>query len=458
MRRKNRKWVALAVIIYLGIMVAAFHWSASQRLPGEDNLLTKIIKKDLQRRAAERAEQDKLTPRQTGESRLTAAGPAYIAARYDDSHIAFIVTTDTESRFASSPWIRQAALTKVSASTRPSAPLAGLQELWEPDTQSLHFFPKIIQGSKPGDQWILTVSPTITIPVAIDRAIVAPTGCNLALGFLAEVPADQQTAFATAPADYFAVRRAAVEPADPQLHSSIAELNGYKLGSAAAKQVEQQLSARMQQELAHIDADLRANAGTPGATANEMPIANPLPRLKEWLHVDKALAAGAGKLDYDVHAYTLSPDQSPRLLVRARWILANTPVFLMTAWFKEEKLEPQSKNGNHDKPGAPLLPEVGRSGDVSKPNPTLTLLFADSSWSKQMREGEAAGKLGDDLDFTSVLNQFDADHDGWAELLMHSYQKGSSVLALYLYTDETLVPIKAPLTHEFASADACLDP
>ncbi len=451
MRRKNRKWVAVAVIIYLGIIVAAFRWSASQRLPGEPNIITKHINDELKRMAAEKAEQDKLAPKPTGESRLTAAGPAYIAARYDDSHIAFIVTTDTGSRFASSPWIRQAALTKVSASARPSAPLAGLQELWEPDTQSLHFFPKVIQDSKPGDQWILSISPTLTIPVTIDRAVVAPTGCNLALGFLAEIPADQQGKFATAPVDYFAVRRAAVEPADPQVHSSIVELNAFKLTPTAAKQVEQQLNARMQLELAHIDADLRTNAATPGATVNEMPIANPLPRLKEWLHADKALAAGAGKFDYDVHAYTLSPDQSPRLFVRARWILAGSPVFLMTAWFKQN---PEVTT----KAGAPLLPEVGRSGDFSQQNPILRLLFTDASWSKQMREGETAGTLGNDLEFESILNQFDADHDGWAELLMHSYQKGSSVLSLYLYTDQALVPIKAPLTHDFASADACLDP
>ena len=440
MRRKNRKWVALAVITYLGIMVAAFHWSASQKLP-EGNLFTKIINDDLKRRAAEKAEQDKLAPKPTGESRLASAGPAYIAARYDDSHIAFIVTTDTESRFAASPWMRQAALTKISASARPSAPLAGLQELWQPDTRSLHFFPKIIQDTKPGDPWILSVSPTLTIQVAIDRAIVAPTGCNLALGFLAEVPPDQEGKFATAPADYFAIRHSAVEPADPQVRSSIAELSTFKLTPAFAQQIELQLETRMRQELARIDADLRANAGTPGSTAAEMPIANPLPRLKEWLHADKALAAGAGKLDYDVHAYLLSPDAQPRLFIRARWILAGTPVFLMTAWFKED-------SGVANKSG----------GDVSKPDPILTFLFADSSYSKQMREGETAGTLGNDLDFASVLNQFDADHDGWAELLIHSYQKGSSVLALYLYTDNTLVPMKAPLTHDFASADACLGP
>lgn len=451
MRRKNRKWVALGIFLYLGVMYSAFRWSVGLRRPGEDSLFLQKQREDVRRLQAEQAEQAKHAPQPTGELRLKSAGPSYVAVRYDDSHVVFIVTTDTESRFNSSPLMRSGNPTRVSVSTRPSAPLAGLQELWEPDTQSLHFFPKIIQDAKRGDQWSLNLSPTLTIPVSIDRAIVAPTGCNLALGFLADVPAEQQGRFATSPSDYFVVRRTPVEPADPQVQSQIAALPNWKLTPAARKQIEALLIARMKQEVSVIDASLRANAGTPGATANEMPIANPLPRLKEWLHADKALIAGEGTVDFDAHAYKLSPDGDPRLFVRSRWMLANTPVFLMAAWFREE-------SSGTNKEGAPALPGIGKGGNAVGSAAGLKLLFADTSWSRMMREGEAHGSLGDRLDFATILNQFDADHDGWAELLIHSDEGESTAITLYLYTDQALVPMKMPLTRYTATADVCLDP
>jgi hypothetical protein len=49
---------------------------------------------------------------------------------------------------------------------------------------------------------------------------------------------------------------------------------------AAAKQIEQQLGERMKQEVARIDARLIANAGSPGATANESPVGHAQPRLR----------------------------------------------------------------------------------------------------------------------------------------------------------------------------------
>jgi hypothetical protein len=152
--------------------------------------------------------------------------------------------------------------------------------------------------------------------------------------------------------------------------------------------------------------------------------------MKEWLHADRALARGEGKLEYDVRAFTLTPDGVPRLIVRARWTLADATAFVMTVWFKAD----------------------------SQP----TLLFADSSWSRAQREGSVSGSVGDRLDFQSLLNEFDSDHDGFAELLMHSFeatpQGTSSTMTLYLYTDKGLVPMKMPFRRDPETADSCLDP
>jgi hypothetical protein len=75
-----------------------------------------------------------------------------------------------------------------------------------------------------------------------------------------------------------------------------------------------------------------------------------------------------------------------------------------------------------------------------------------------MCEGEAAGTLGDSLDFQTVLNEFDADHDGWAELLIHFDLGDATTIALYLYSDLGLAPLKTPFRRDSASPESCVDP
>ena len=275
MRRKNRKWVAITVGLYLSVMVSAYRWGISQRMP-EGNIFVKQEREGIRRLAEEKAKEAESAPKPTGETRLKAAGPAYVAARYDESHVVFIVTTTGESRFSSNPLIRGGSPTRISAPARPAAPLAGLQELWEPDSHSLHFFPKIIQTAQPGDQWTLSVSPDLTIPVAIDRAIIAPTGCSLALGFLASVAPAQQKALAGSGAEYFAVRRTAVVPVDPPVHSNISALPDWNASRWLTK-IQDQLNDRLKLEVRQIDARLVANAGSPGAVAAESPMGSARP-------------------------------------------------------------------------------------------------------------------------------------------------------------------------------------
>ena len=429
MRRKNRKWVAMAVVVYLFVMWSAYRWGIGQRIP-EGNIFNKIEHEGIKRLAEEHAKEAVAAAKPSGESRLTAAGPAFVAARYDATHVVFVVAAETESRFSSSPLLVSSSgtPTKVPAASRPAAPLAGLQELWEPDSQALHFFPEIIQKAQRGEQWVLSVSPESTIPVVIDRVVVAPIGCSLALGFLASVPVEQRSAFGALGREYFAVRRTAVQPAELPVASHIGELPSWKASPAAAKQIEQQLNERMKQEVSGIDARLMANAGSPGAAAGESPLGSARPRLREWIHADRGLIRGEGVLDYDVRALRLTPDGVPRLFVRARWSLADATVFLMTAWFKAEGAD-----------GQPVL------------------LSADSTWSTALRQGDAGGALDDNLEFQTILNEFDVDHDGWAELLVHSKAGESTAITLYLYTDLGLVPMKTPLRRDARPPESCLD-
>ena len=434
MRRKNRKWVAIAVLLYLFVMWSAYRWSIGQRIP-EGNIFVRIQREGIRRQNEERARaaQEQAPPPPTGENRLIAAGPAYVAARYDATHVAFIVATDTESRFATSIVGRASTTpTRISAPAKPFAPLAGLQELWEPDSQALHFFPEIVQKTLPGEHWTLSVSPDSTIPAVIDRVVLAPIGCSLSLGFLATIPEESQASFKNSSREYFVVRRAAVESANPAVPANIGELADWRTSPATAKGIEQQLNARMKDEVAKIDAHLLANAASPGAAAGQSPLGNARPRLKEWLHADKGLTRDQGALDYDIRAFRLSPDGAPRLFVRARWTLAGATAFLITAWFREDPAHAE----------APVL------------------LWVDSTWSEALRNGEAPASLGDRPDFQTVLNEFDADHDGWAELLIHSYDTHPGVstsIALYLYTDQGLVPMKTPLRRDTRPPESCLD-
>ena len=442
MRRKNRKWVATAVALYLFVMWSAWRWGVAQR-PTDGSIFDRIEREAKRKNAEERAKEAAAQPKPTGESRLAAAGPAFVAARYDATHVVFVVAAETESRFAASPQFGGAP-TKIPAPAKPSASLAGLQELWEPDSHALHFFPEIVQKTQPGDQWTLNVSPDSTIPVVIERAVIAPTGCSLALGFLASVPPDQQAAFAAASLEYFAVRRQPVGAAETPVTSHISELAGWKASPGTTQQIEQQLTERMRQELAKIDARLVANAASPGAAAGESPMGRARPRLKEWIHADQGLTRGEGVLDYDIRAFRLTPDEAPRLFVRARWKLADAPVFLMTAWFKEEasKAEPLKTAS---------FPPESRRGEA-------VLLSSDSSWSSALREGEPTGALGGRLDFQTVVNEFDADHDGWAELLVHSDEGASTTITLYLYTDLGLVSLKTPFRRDAQAPESCVDP
>jgi hypothetical protein len=446
LRRKNRKWVATAVVLYLGVMWLAYRWGIHQR-PTNGPLLEQIeneaVRKGLEKRAQEARQQ--ILPR-TGEDRLNAAGPAFVAARYDATHVVFMLATETESRFPNSAHTVSATPTRISASPQPAAPLAGLQELWEPDSQSIHFFPKIIQTTQPGDQWVMNLGPDSTVPVVIDRPVIAPIGCTLAIGFLASVPPDQQSVFAASQREYFAVRRAAVESASPSVDFPIGEISDWKPSAALTRQIETQLTARMKQELTKIDGTLVANASSPAAIAADLPLGNAHPRLKEWLHADRGLLRDEGRLDYDIRAFHLAPDALPRLYVRARWKLADAPAFLMSAWFKTDwskadSLSTRSTTSGTDQPGSQVL---------------LLSLSVDSSWSAAMRSGDAAASLGESLDFQTILNEFDADHDGWAELLIHSQDSASTKIGLYLYTDVGLVPLKTPLSRDTQSPESCL--
>ena len=454
MRRKYRPYVAFGVGLYLFIMWSAFHWEKVQHLPDgnifehrEHERINKFVED--QKKLA-----DAQPPASTPQSRMNA-GPAFVAVRYDASHVVFMVAADSESRFGRTYTTPQ----KIAAPAQASAHLAGLEELWETDSASSRRLPASVKNTAPGDEWTLSVSPDTTVAATIERTVTAPTGCSLALGFLATVPERQQPSFAASSEEYFVVRRAPVPvaetgPAPPQSASistaavPVGELPDWKPAKNFENQLESLLYERMRQELARIDATLHENAHSPDPNPDPWLANNVRARRREWLHRDKRLAAGEGQLDYDLRAFRLTPDAAPRLFVRARWRLDGAPVFLMSAWFRAEA-EAQGKDRQ-------AKSNQGKSA-AAPPETHPVLLSADTNWSTTLREGRPGDSLGDTLDFETILNQFDDDHDGWAELLVHSTDGTTARFTLNLYTDLGLVPTHTTFQRDEVSPDSCAE-
>ena len=439
MSRKAKPFVLIAAAVYLFILWSAFRWGKTQHLP--DGSIFNHIENERRRKLAQNTPPD-IPIEQTAESRLNQGTPAFVAARYDATHVVFMVANLIEPRFAeSAAGHPSATLTKISAPDKPSAELAGMQELWEPE--SFARLPELVKAMSADEdkQWTLQVSPESAFPVTLGQPVIAPNGCSLTAGFLATVPLDRLKEFAASPQEYFVIRRAPAQSAQPARSSThISEVRNWQSTSDFRKQMAELLSTRMKQELSRIDAALLANARNPNQPEPAWP-ANHVrrPSLKEWVQRDARLLHDEGRLDFDVRAFRLSPDAEPRLFVRARWKLDDAPVFLMTAWFKE-LLEAES----------------------SRTAARAVLLFVDSSWSTKLREGEAPDDLGSTLDFQTVLSEFDADHDGWAELLLYSVIPSDSGLSgnitLYLYTDLGLVPLKGSMQRDLTPPGSCLDP
>jgi hypothetical protein len=478
MRRKYRPYVALGAGLYLFIMWSAFRWERSQHLPDgtifdhiENERKRKFVEdqKEAQKKAAQKKQLEARPELATAEARLNAS-PAFVAVRYDADHVVFMVATDSESRFGqASHALQTQAPQKIAAPAQASAHLAGLEELWETDAGTSRRLPESVKDTAPGDEWTLSVSSDSTVPVTIARAVTAPTGCSLALGFLAVVPENQQPAFAASREEYFVVRRLPVAAAEaasaaPQTPSQsapvaapasaassvhVAELPDWKPSPNFQNQIAALLNQRMLQELPRLDATLRANGSVPEQNPDPWLAANVRARRREWLHRDKRLAAGEGNLDYDVRAFRLTPDGAPRLFVRARWKLDSNAAFLMTAWFRADVADAAAVMDARDaqkasEPGSEMPDRIG-------------MLSSDTSWSSALREGRPGASLGDTLDFQTILNEFDDDHDAWAELLVHSTDGTSAHFTLDLYTDLGLVPTKTSFQRVLVSPESCVE-
>jgi hypothetical protein len=418
MRRKYWPFVFLAVALYMTVVWSAYQWGASQRLP--DGSIFEHLANQSRERALASAPTGSPPLPPTPDSRFHDAGPAFVAIRQGTSHVVFIVdqTSLVFGRHSGHPQ-------RIAVSATPAAELAGLRELWGPTPEVFDSLPGMVKNTPVGQPWVLELSPDSSIPVTIDRAVLADTGCSLSVGFLATVPPSQRAAFAATSEDYFVVWRLPVAPAEPpQSPEQVSETDWHPT-PAFERQLVGLLTDRMRRDLPQVDADLLDNQDYIAQREETWPLVRPAGTwLAEWKHLDRQLQDGQGQLNYDTRAFRLTPDGVPRLFVRARWRIAGTTGFLMSAWFRAD--------------------------------PTPTLLSSDSGWSNQLRQGKLENSFLEHGEFQSILNVFDADHDGWAELLIYRQGVASSSISLYRYNDLGLIPMKASLRQDQAARTSCL--
>src|SRR5947209_197945 len=102
MTRKAKPFVLIAAAVYIFILWSAFRWGSSQRYP-EGSIFAHRAAEARKRLAEEAARQSPPErPKSTAVTRFEAAPPAYVAARYDESHVVFLVMPHAEPRFPES--------------------------------------------------------------------------------------------------------------------------------------------------------------------------------------------------------------------------------------------------------------------------------------------------------------------------------------------------------------------
>ena len=242
------------------------------------------------------------------------------------------------------------------------------------------------------DLWTLHTSPGRQVAAIADRIVGGSAQCRSAVGVLLEIPPEHRDEFSRVSSHYFV--------AAPAVHAPVAvprsRLGSFplELSSTQRQQVEELLSDVLRRELP--------------AVASKAAVDAPGQRDPNRARIDAALVAGGGRLAYDVQAYRLGPDPAPVLFVRARWFVDSTLGFAAGFWLR-----------------------VNAGGGVDVIDQDLVA----ASW---LRMPLSRGRVHD-ASIGLVLNVFDLDGDGWAEILVAREGYESVTMKLRKYQPQGFV-------------------
>ncbi len=335
----------------------------------------------------------------TGTDDAAADEGTFVAIRYDKTHVLFRVA-DQRSDFE----FGEDRAKDLHTLPEPIAKFGG-GALWEPDAQLLADSRALYDRAPIGESWQLEITAGVSVPVIVQKPVLASAGCFSYAGVIAEA---RDPVFAVSEKQYFLVHKPAAAPASVQKRTSVSELPDWKLTPELRAQIEKLLQPRIKDEAAKVhDSSLPEYEHVAKIGKSEFAWA------QHWKQADERLMRGEGKLDFEVQAFQLTPDGAPRLLVRAKSSLGGKAAFLMNAWLSVQ--------------------------------PELAVDSADVGASGQMR---AAEFQGDSLDYPAlgtVLNVFDLHNDGGGELLI--YSPGYEGYDIHLFRYTKFGPVATSISH-----------
>jgi hypothetical protein len=314
-----------------------------------------------------------------------------IAMRFDKAQVFFPASPD--NAYIDVGWDRIKDLHEL-----PAPAVDRLEGVWVADHEIVYEHHDLYDRAHPGEEFQLEVSPNLRIAVIVEEPVVAGVVGNPVAGFLAEVAEPNQPEFAASPRNYFIVHKsAATENAAAKRPASVGELPGWKPTPQLRAQIERAVNDRMRDELASLH-DFAYRDESNDAKYPELK-----EKFQKWRQLDEKLARGEATLSYDVQAFQLTPDATPRLFIRARWMVGSDQAFLMSAWLR-------------------IHPEV-------------VVEAADPSHSNLLRMFDSDAYTQDLEPLGTVLNVFDPNGNGHGEVLILKQGWEGFGITLFRYTE-----------------------
>lgn len=316
-----------------------------------------------------------------GESPAPAAGH-HIAYRYDSQRI--VITLDKLERRP-----QGALVIPEPSSMWGSMPLyetsdAAQQRQWE-DSAGVHA----------GDPWLIEAGGHTRFHGRIERLAVGKALCEAAIVAIVVIDKEDRERFeGMKEAHYLALPATQAESRPSGTKWREPSTRPAKLSPETAADLETSLAAEFRNQLADVRWEMESEYQRETQRGASWPEA--------WRRYDERLANGEGKLQYEGQELVLTPDGSPRLYIRARWVLEGRVVFLMGAWVKAQN--------------------------------SLQLEGVNVRPALWLRMGEFQ-HIPLDLEYLgTILNVTDYDADGWGEVIMGEIGYESFALTLYEYS------------------------
>jgi len=236
-------------------------------------------------------------------------------------------------------------------------------------------------ATAPGDRWAIDAGRAGWFETSVDGFVLAGGGCSEFAAAMASIEPAKLAAFSKVREKYFPARLVSGW-APPAAATAVGPM-AYVVTPNDRQNIEALLRRAFEQESPKILQKMAADKNAIG--------------VDEMRERYRRIAAGGGRINFDVQPFRLTPDGLPRLFVRAIWNVDGKSAFLMTAWVRT----------------APVF-QI-ESADFHAAEQQFWLSFKLDGPAELSSLGE-------------VLSIADVDRDGLAEIVMlYQYYEGISI-------------------------------